>query len=148
MSQYARWWFAALAGWALAACGTSGETDDHRGPGGGEAPCAPDAFLGETGVCERAGLPESPCGAGERLLSDGACQAAGVPPLACPEGFLAGGEGCSAVLPDAACADGTLAVPGETECRAVAACPAGKWPELPLPAAPAPEPDDHPRSTP
>jgi hypothetical protein len=136
MSQYARWCFAWLAACGLAACDASEETGDFATASGGQPPCAADAFIGETGACERAGVPDGMCGPGERLLQDGSCQAAGVPPLACPDGFVAGGEGCSAILPDTACADGTLAMPGETECRAVAACPAGKWPELPPGASP------------
>lgn len=63
-------------------------------------------------------------------LDDGTCRPAGV--AACAEGFQAdGAHGCVAVLPDAACPPGQLAVPGESTCHAVAPCPAGPWPDVP-----------------
>lgn len=131
MSQYARGWWSGLAVCALAACGG----DDAAPPGAassGDPPgCAADAFIAESGACERAGLPESRCGPSERLLENGECRAAGVHPLECGAGFVAEGGGCKAMLPAEPCGDGEMAVPGETACHPVGECPSGKWPDPP-----------------
>lgn len=61
------------------------------------------------------------CVPGELTLEDGTCQAAGV--TSCSAGFTADGAGgCNAVLPDAACEKGKLAVPGDAACRLVEEC--------------------------
>jgi hypothetical protein len=61
---------------------------------------------------------------------------AGVPPDGCAEGFISDkAGGCIAVLPDGACAVGTLAIPGETECRPVAPCGPSRWGDAPIDGA-------------
>lgn len=77
------------------------------------------------------------CQAGELLITDEAgeasCLAAGVP--SCAEGFVADeAGGCLAVLPDAACPSGTMALPGETSCRPVMPCGDGTWGDIPVDA--------------
>jgi hypothetical protein len=55
-----------------------------------------------------------------------------VPPEACGEGFLPDGDsGCVAILPAATCPRGSMAIPGETACREVAPCGAGKFGDIP-----------------
>lgn len=119
----------ALPALLLAACG-NGETPPP------DVPCAAgEQELGD-GRCQPPGLPlDMPCPPGETPLEDGSCQAAGVPPSQCGEGFAADGEGgCEPVLPQEACPDGLMAVPGETACREVAPCGTGTWGEIPVDA--------------
>jgi hypothetical protein len=69
--------------------------------------------------------PPVGCSAWETTLEDGSCQRAGVPASACAEGFEHDGvAACLPVLPEAACPPGSMALPGETTCRAVAPCEA------------------------
>ena len=42
------------------------------------------------------------------------------------------GDGCEPVLPEGPCPAGLLAVPGESSCREIMACGAGKWGDIPL----------------
>jgi hypothetical protein len=66
------------------------------------------------------------CAAGELALPDGSCFQPGV--AACAAGFVADDVGgCSAVLPEAPCPPGQLAVPGETTCHDVAPCGSTPW---------------------
>lgn len=74
------------------------------------------------------------CVAGQITLPDGSCQDAGVPANACAPGFKPENDGCTAVLPSAACASGTMAVPGETACREVSPCGDGTWGTIPVDA--------------
>ena len=84
-----------------------------------------DASVASPGVAPDGGAVG--CSAGE-IARDAGCVAAGVPPDGCGAGFAAdGAQGCVAVLPVAACALGEIAVPGDTACRAVAPCDAGRW---------------------
>lgn len=85
------------------------------------------------------GIPEEPipdpitegCAPGTRPLDDGTCLPAGV--TECAEGFVHDGEdGCRAVLPAESCAAGQMAVPGESTCRPVLACPEGTWGGIPV----------------
>lgn len=89
--------------------------------------CGQDAVTTEPSAAPDAGRA---CVAGEITGEDGACKPAGV--IACAEGFtLDGAGGCVASLPEAACAKGTLALPGETECREVAPCGVGDYGDAP-----------------
>jgi hypothetical protein len=63
------------------------------------------------------------------------CIEAGVPPDGCSAGFDHDGNGgCVARLPSERCADGLMAVPGETACRPVMPCAPGKWGDIPIDA--------------
>ena len=73
------------------------------------------------------------CVPGELADGTGACRAAGVGVGECGDGFEnddAGG--CVAVLPEAACAKGAVALPGESACRPIATCPDGAWGDIPV----------------
>jgi hypothetical protein len=86
----------------------------------------------EDGGCLPAGLPPDmgPCAAGETLGDDGACRPAGIP--TCGSGFEPDGDGgCNAILP-ASCADGHMAIPGDTRCRPVVPCAEGPWGDAPV----------------
>src|SRR5262245_2607890 len=72
---------------------TSASTTEDAG-----APCAP----GET----PAGTTCVPAGDG-----------AGIEPEHCAPGFVAEDRSCRPILPEAPCASGTFAVPGETRCH-------------------------------
>jgi len=61
---------------------------------------------------------------------DRGCIAAGTPPEACAAGFVADLDGCMAILPESPCPAGAMALPGETQCREVAPCGAGPWPDV------------------
>ncbi|WP_441287251.1 right-handed parallel beta-helix repeat-containing protein [Sorangium sp. KYC3313] len=100
-------------------------------------PCGPGELTLATGACQPAGLPpDMRCAPGEIEQEDGRCQPAGVPPEACGEGFVADGRGgCSAILPDAACPKGQMAIPGETRCHEVASCGEGPWGDIPIEAS-------------
>jgi hypothetical protein len=64
----------------------------------------------------------------EVRAADGKCARVGVPPEACADGFAPDEVGgCLAVLPAAPCAPGSMALPGESACRAVAPCADGRW---------------------
>jgi hypothetical protein len=68
------------------------------------------------------------CPPGELAQGDGACRRAGVPDGGCAAGFVSDSDGsCAAVLPEAPCPDGWMALPGETSCREVAPCGEGRW---------------------
>src|SRR4051812_16068368 len=72
------------------------------------------------------------CAAGERLL-DNACFRPGVPVDGCAPGFMHDGvDSCEPILPGSDCAEGEMAVPGETECREVAACGDGRFGSIPI----------------
>ena len=79
------------------------------------------------------GNAASDCEAPEVALPDGTCIRPGVPPEGCAEGFIHDGEyGCEPILPAEPCPPGLMAVPGETECRAIMACGDGTWGDLPI----------------
>ena len=71
------------------------------------------------------------CGAGDALV-DGACVPAGVPAGGCGDGFVSENHGCTPVLPPGACGRGTMAVPGERNCRPVAGCGDPPWGDIPV----------------
>jgi hypothetical protein len=74
------------------------------------------------------GAVDEGCPPGELAQGDGACRRAGVPAGGCAVGFVSDSDGsCAAVLPESACADGWMALPGETSCREVAPCGEGRW---------------------
>ncbi|MBW2458938.1 MAG: DUF1565 domain-containing protein [Deltaproteobacteria bacterium] len=80
-----------------------------------------------------AGGADSGCEPGHKPLDDGECQPAGVPPEMCGAGFAADDAGgCAAILPSAPCESGTMALPGETECRPIAPCGSGRWGDIPI----------------
>jgi hypothetical protein len=69
------------------------------------------------------------CADHERASGD-ACIPVGV--TACAMGFESDGRGgCDPLLPDTVCPDGLMATPGETTCREVAPCAAGKYGDIP-----------------
>jgi len=114
-----RWiWGASLTGWALAGCspaeppGTAATTTGGATGAGGGAVCAP----------------------GTGRADDGSCVPAGVPASACGAGFTPERDGCTPILPATACGKGQMAVPGETTCRPVAPCGAGKYDGIPIDA--------------
>jgi hypothetical protein len=102
--------------------GCAGEETSHGGTagagttgagagGGGSGPegCAP-------GEADDPGAP-------------GTCRPAGV--HECADGFVLDGDaGCRAELPARACDFGTMALPGETRCRAVAECGRPPWGDI------------------
>lgn len=115
-----RWLVVALTGLGALACGDDPVVHTPPGEGGGGG-------MGGSG--------DGGCPTGERTLDDGTClepgALAGID--ACPEGFAADADrGCVPVLPTEACADGMMALVGETRCRAVAPCGAGPWGDIPL----------------
>jgi hypothetical protein len=82
--------------------------------------------------------PPSPelCDVADLRLPDGSCVRPGVPADGCAGGFVHDGlYGCDPVLPAAACADATIALPGEAECRAITPCGEGPWGEVPTDGA-------------
>lgn len=68
------------------------------------------------------------CPAGSEPTHVG-CVDAGV--RACAQGFGKGPLGCEPVLPAESCPSGTMAIPGEVECRLVAPCPDDPFGEAP-----------------
>ncbi|MBI2395742.1 MAG: DUF1565 domain-containing protein [Deltaproteobacteria bacterium] len=61
------------------------------------------------------------CAAYEVPRVGGGCTPVGVD--TCPDGFVADGSGgCAASLPKSPCADGTMALPGDTSCAPVSTC--------------------------
>lgn len=65
--------------------------------------------------------PADACGPGALEDASG-CLDPGV--SQCAEGFVRDGDGCTPVLPSAPCSAGTMAVPGDGQCRAVGLCDA------------------------
>jgi Right handed beta helix region len=111
----------------LCACGT----DDVGGgsepdPPDGPACAPPNRVVGD--ACVAPGVQDDGCEAGSMALEDGSCRPAGLVPGDCGEGFVHDGNvGCDAILPPEPCADGLMAVPGETACHPVMDCGTGKW---------------------
>ena len=118
---------------ALSTLGCNSSADDEPMPPPDPAGrCAAGEWQGEDGGCIPAGLPpDMACPPGEWLRDDGACIPAGVPPDGCGHGFAHDGDrGCEPILPEEPCPPGLMAVPGETVCREVAPCAAGKWGDI------------------
>lgn len=102
------------------------------------APCGPGELTQANGACQPAGLPpDMPCPPGQLALEDGRCQPAGIPPDACGEGFEADDRGgCVARIPEEACPEGEMAVPGGAGiCQPVAPCGEGTWGDIPREAS-------------
>jgi len=75
------------------------------------------------------------CGERSVMGPDGTCVAVGVPDDGCAKGFKSDLHGgCTPVLPEAPCAAGSMAVPGESACREVAPCGSGTWGDIPVDA--------------
>lgn len=73
------------------------------------------------------------CGEAALEREDGSCVAIGVPADQCGHGFVASDDGgCTPVLPELACDEGEMALPGDGTCRPPAGCGAGKWGDIPL----------------
>lgn len=90
------------------------------------ASCPAGQATGDRDVCCPAGT--TPAGT--------VCAPAGVPPERCGAGFAPDtGGGCTAVLPDATCADGWIAVPGDTQCRELSQCGTGSWGDIAVEAS-------------
>lgn len=120
-------------GVAVFGCGDdpSARGSTGSGTGGGEIDdeiCdAGHSWLDGVG-CRAAGVPDGVPAVGPRGEVD-----AGVPEGACGDGFVSdGARGCTPILPDAPCADGFMAVPGDATCRPVADCGVGVWGDIPL----------------
>ena len=64
--------------------------------------------------------------------AEGGCVDSGI--SACPAGLVLDAGGCLAVLPEAKCARGAMALPGETKCHLVAPCLDGAWYDAPASA--------------
>lgn len=75
------------------------------------------------------GLPD--CVRGEVIDASGSCVPVGV--SICPEGFVREEGGCVAIVPDAPCPEGEMALPGEAACAPVIECGTGKWGNIPQP---------------
>ncbi|MBW2527187.1 MAG: right-handed parallel beta-helix repeat-containing protein [Deltaproteobacteria bacterium] len=103
--------------------GTGGQGGTSSGTGGtGGTSSNGGGFTGEGG-----------CPPGELYESDGTCLPAGIPPEMCAQGFEPdGNQGCRPILPADDCADGMMAIPGETACREVAPCGSGTWGDIPV----------------
>jgi len=77
--------------------------------------------------------PPGGCDPGQVSVDGGGCEPAGIPASACADGFESDGDGsCNAILPDAPCLDGQIAVPGETRCHPLAPCGLGRWGDIPV----------------
>lgn len=112
--------FALVAALCVSGCG-----DDDQ------AASAPHADAGSGGGGQGPGILPWACAPGEVVEADGTCTPAGIGPDGCGEGFEHdGADACAAILPDAPCAPGTFAIPGETSCHAVAPCGAGTWGDI------------------
>jgi hypothetical protein len=80
------------------------------------------------------GQGPQPCDVGSaRVVEDGDCLPVGV--SACAAGFQSDDKGgCRPVLPATPCADGEMALPGETACHALMDCGAAPWGTIPVDA--------------
>lgn len=118
---------------ALFGCGS--DEAPNANPSQSTTNCGP-GTLREGTTCRLAGLPpDMPCAPGEIARDEGGCEPAGIPPERCADGFVAGAaRSCDAVLPPEACPHGTIAVPGDLECRDVAPCGTGTWGDIPVEA--------------
>ena len=85
---------------------------------GNDPPCQPNE-RDIDGCCIPPGYKDNGCFAGDYLAADGSCVPAGLP----PEGIAP---------PPPSCPSGTMALPGETDCREVAPCGAAPWGDIPL----------------
>lgn len=96
--------------------------------------CSDDDALGTGlgGGASGGGGGDSPTCVPPESEVDGACIAAGVPADGCAAGFSPDANGgCLPILPPAPCADGEVALPGETTCRPLADCGSGTWGLIP-----------------
>jgi len=115
----------------IAGCGD--DTTETAGGGGGDG--------GEGGTTvgpepPDAGITGWSCAPGELLLPDDTCLPAGVPADQCGVGFVTDDDGgCDPVLPSQECAQGSMALMGETSCREVAPCGSGTWGDIPTDGA-------------
>jgi len=94
--------------------------------------CGDDAIgSGEPATSGAGGATLPDCAPGEVIDDTGSCLAVGV--AACPDGFTPERGGCTAMVPDAPCPEGEMALPGETACAPVMDCGADKWGHIPQP---------------
>ncbi len=116
----------------LVACACGGASDEASSGAGGAGTTGAGAATSAGSGPSDVGLGKWICQPGELALGDGSCRPAGIVPGECGMGFTHDGkDGCEPNLPAAPCPAGTLAIPGETSCHAVAACGAGKWDGIP-----------------
>lgn len=120
----------------LAGCEDDGATPPQSTPTGttSTAACEP-GTLALDGGCLAAGMQANGCPAGEVATGDAAapCRPAGIPPDACGDGFVPNDVGgCDPVLPSTPCGPGTMALPGDVACAAVAPCALGTWGDIPV----------------
>jgi hypothetical protein len=114
----------------LAACSSEGTAAGTGGGGGGEPPA--ECEVGAAAIDPACALT---CPAGEFADADGTCWPAGVPATLCAVGFAHDGDvTCEPTLPADACPSGTMAVPGDAQCREVAPCGDDTWGEIPIEA--------------
>lgn len=71
------------------------------------------------------------CPPGERDI-DGVCRTAGIPTDVCLEGFEHDAGACEPILPAEPCRPGTIAVPGDRQCRPIMDCGEGTWGNIPV----------------
>lgn len=107
-------------GLALLSCGCA--ADDATSPG-----LSCDAPLVATG--EACTPPLDACPEGVPRLGGG-CAEVGVD--RCDEGFSLVGRACRAIQPASPCAEGEVALPGETTCHPLQDCGSGTWGAIPL----------------
>ncbi|MBW2458874.1 MAG: hypothetical protein JRI68_30520, partial [Deltaproteobacteria bacterium] len=101
----------------VGACLTVGCGEEETDPTGGTGGAAPEG-----------------CAPGSMPTGDDAnpCLPPGIPAESCAVGFTPVGDGCEVVLPVEDCAEGTMAIPGETACREIAPCGTTTWGEIPI----------------
>ena len=75
--------------------------------------------------------PLAACPETQIAQADGSCVPVGVPPIGCAAGFVAEANGCAPLLPSEPCPDGTLALPGDSECHELSSCGQGTWGDIP-----------------
>jgi len=96
--------------------------------------CSEESDPTEPGTGGTGGSPPPPhsCEAPAVPIAGDACITPGVASDGCGDGFEHDGEyGCEPILPTEPCPKGQMALPGETACRPVMACPSGTWGDIP-----------------
>jgi hypothetical protein len=63
-------------------------------------------------------------------VEDADCTPAGVPSDGCAAGFEWSDQGCRVLLPTLPCPAGTMALPGDSACRAIVDCGAAPWGDI------------------
>jgi hypothetical protein len=92
------------------------------------AACGGDSSNPPGGVGGGGGVVGCPSG---QIAEGDSCVPFGVPPQACAVGYLWQDGGCIPSLPSEPCAPGTVALPGDAQCHALANCEGDVWAKLP-----------------